>query len=303
MRTLLKWTTRLALAVLVLLAVACIAVFWSSESRLGRTYAVHPAPLSAAGEAVTTERGRHAATIRGCLDCHGDTLGGRVFLDDPMIGRFVASNLTRGKGGIGASYTDEDWVRAIRHGVRPNGRALLVMPSDEFSVLSDADVASVIAYIKSVPSVDNVLPQSAVSLTGRAIMTLDRDVAVLSAERIDHGAARVPAPPVGVTREYGRYLASSCLSCHGPTLSGGKIPGVPPGWPPAGNLTPEPGTAITRWSEEGFAATLRTGVTPEGRQLDGRYMPWKVIGQMTDAEIEALWIYLRSVPSKATGSR
>lgn len=303
MHTCLKWTSRFAAAVAVLLAAACIAVFWSSESRLGRTYVVHPAPLSAAGETVTTERGRHTATIRGCVDCHGDNLGGRVFLDDPTIGRFVASNLTRGKGGVGASYADEEWVRAIRHGVRPNGRALLVMPSDEFSVLSDADVASVIAYIRSVPPVDNVLPQSAVSLVGRAIMTLNRDVAVLPAERIDHGAARVSAPPVGVTREYGRYLASSCTGCHGATLSGGKIPGVPPDWSPAPNLTPEPGAAIARWSETGFAATLRTGVTPEGRQLDARYMPWKVIGQMTDDEIEALWIYLRSLPPKATGNR
>jgi mono/diheme cytochrome c family protein len=303
MRAFLKWTTRLAAAVAVPLAAGCVAIFWSSESRLGRAYAVHPAPLSVAGEAVTIERGRHAATIRGCRDCHGDNLEGRVFLDDPIIGRFVASNLTGGKGGVGGSYADEDWVRAIRHGVHPNGRALLVMPSDEFSVLSDAYVASVIAYIKSVPPVDNVPPQSAVSLIGRAIMTLNRDVAVLPAERIDHAAARVPAPPVGITREYGRYLASSCVTCHGPALSGGRVPGVPPDWPPAANLTPEPGAAIARWSESGFATTLRTGVTPEGRQLDTRYMPWKVIGQMTDGEIEALWIYLRSLPSKAAGNR
>lgn len=65
---------------------------------------------------------------------------GRVFLDEPAIGRFVASNLTRGKGGVGASYTDDDWVRAIRHGVGPDGKALLIMPSQEFFNLSDADV-------------------------------------------------------------------------------------------------------------------------------------------------------------------
>lgn len=78
---------------------------------------------------------------------------------------------------------------------------------------------------------------------------------------------------------------------------------MPPQWPPAANLTPEPGAAIARWSKAGFAATLRTGVTPEGRQLESLYMPWKVIGQMTDDEIEALWLYLRSLPPKGTGNR
>ena len=158
MRNLLTWLARLAAVVAGIVVVACIAIFWSSEARLRRGYIVPTAPLSVAGETVTVERGRHTATTRGCRDCHGDNLAGRVFLDDPMIGRFVASNLTRGKGGVGASYADEDWVRAIRHGVRPNGKALLVMPSDEFFGLSDADVASVIAYVKNVPPVDNELP-------------------------------------------------------------------------------------------------------------------------------------------------
>ena len=303
MNQILKWTARLAAALAALLLVACIAIFWSSQSRLGRLYSVRPAPLSVAGETVTIERGRHTATIRGCRDCHGANLEGRVVLDDPMIGRFVASNLTRGKGGVGASFTDEDWVRAIRHGVRPNGRALLVIPSDEFARLSDADVASMIAYIKSVPPVDNALPESAVSPVGRVIMTLNREVGVLSADRIDHAASPPAAPPVGVSVEHGRYLASSCVTCHGPTFSGGTIPGVPPGWPPAANLTPLPGAAIARWSKAQFAATLRTGTTPEGRALDSRYMPWKVIGQATDDEIEALWLYLRSLPTKGTGGR
>src|SRR5512147_2702027 len=109
MHTILKWTALIAAAIAALLVAACIAVYWSSESRLRHLYSVRPAPLSVAGETVTIERGLHTATIRGCRDCHGDNLAGRVFLDDPMIGRFVASNLTRGKGGVGASYAEEDW--------------------------------------------------------------------------------------------------------------------------------------------------------------------------------------------------
>ena len=303
MRAFFRWMWRVIAVIAILAALACVAIFWVGESRLDRRYDVRPAPVPVASGAAALERGQHVATIRGCRDCHGTALEGKVFLDDPMIGKFAASNLTRGKGGVGASYGDADWVRAIRHGVRRDGKPLMVMPSEEFFGLSDADLSALIAYVKSVPPVDNVLPASALSPLGRVITTVNRDVAILSAERIDHAAPRPAAPTVGATAEYGRYLASSCIFCHGASFSGGRIPGVPPQWPPAPNLTPEPGAALARWPESGFAATLRTGVTPEGRQLDNRYMPWKVVGQMTDDELKALWLYLRSLPPKATGNR
>jgi mono/diheme cytochrome c family protein len=303
MPKLLKWAAQAAAATAVALAVVGVTVYWASESRLTRTFDVRPDRLNAAADAALVERGRHIATIRGCIACHAANLGGRVIIDNPMIGRFAGSNLTSGKGGIGARYADEDWVRAIRHGVRANGKPLLLMPANEFFDLSDADVAAVIAYARSMPPVDNVPPASAVSPIGRFIMTFDKDVSLLAAERIDHAALRPVAPPVGVTAEYGRYLATSCVNCHGDGFSGGPIPGAPPSWPAAANLTPIPGAAIARWSASEFAATLRTGVTPEGRQLDSRYMPWKFLGQMTNTELEALWLYLRGLSPRPNGSR
>ena len=60
--TVLKWTARVAVAVAALVAVACIAVFWASQSRLSRTYAVRLTPLSIAGEVVTIEAGRQSVT-------------------------------------------------------------------------------------------------------------------------------------------------------------------------------------------------------------------------------------------------
>jgi mono/diheme cytochrome c family protein len=96
------------------------------------------------------------------------------------------------------------------------------------------------------------------------------------------------ATHIGVTLEYGRYLGTSCIGCHGATLSGGRIPGVPPDWPAASNLTPAPGAAIARWSDTEFAKTMRTGTTPEGRMLDQKYMPWRMLGKMTDEEMQAL---------------
>src|SRR5262245_51931576 len=134
-----RWTLRVIATIAVVAVLACIAVFWISESRLNKHYEVRPAPLAIATDAAALERGRHIAAIRGCTDCHGSGLGGTVFLDDPMIGRFAASNLTRGNGGVGASYGDVDWLRAIRHGVRKDGKPLMVMPSGEFFGLSDPD--------------------------------------------------------------------------------------------------------------------------------------------------------------------
>lgn len=287
----------------VILAAGFLIVFWASESRIDRGYQIKVRAVNIKPDHATMERGRHIATIRGCTECHGNDLAGRVFLDDPMIGRYVATNLTRGKGGVGASYSDTDWARAIRHGVRPNGKPLMIMPSEEFFQLSDDDLAAVIAYTKSVPAVDNELQGSKISVIGRVLITLDRDIAILPAERIAHDAVPVAPPAVGVSEAYGNYVATGCTTCHGAGLSGGKIPGVPPDWPAASNLTPAPDAAISRWSAEQFVDTLRSGVTPQGRKLDSRYMPWPVIGKMTDDELHALWLYLRVVPAKHHGNR
>jgi hypothetical protein len=47
------------------------------------------------------------------------------------------------------NWSDGELIRAIREGVHQSGRPLLIMPSDEFHNLSDADVRSVVAYLRS----------------------------------------------------------------------------------------------------------------------------------------------------------
>ena len=101
-----------------------------------------------------------------------------------------------------------------------------------------------------------------------------------------------------MSAEYGKYLASTtCIECHGANLNG--IPFGPPGSEiPSPNLTP--GGELAGWSEQDFADTLRTGVTPSGHVLTEE-MPWEYFGQMTDNEIEAVWLYLESLPSLEQG--
>jgi mono/diheme cytochrome c family protein len=298
-----KRLARIGMALLALAAVAATTVFALSQARLTHAYVVPAEAVAIPKQPAAIARGHHLAIISGCIDCHGQNLSGRVFFENVMIGRFVAPNLTKGKGGSGGRFSDEDWVRAIRHGVRPDGKPLLVMPSKQYYALSDADLGALIAYLETIPPVDDELPASTVSPIGRALMLTMKDLPLLAAERIDHKAGRPPPPPVGVTVEYGKYLAVRCTGCHGENLSGGKIPGTPPDWPPALNLTPYPGAAVAQWSEAQFVHTLRTGVTPRGNHLDTKYMPWKVLGEMTDDEMKALWLYLRSLPPREYASR
>ena len=46
-----------------------------------------------------------------------------------------------------------------------------------------------------------------------------------------------------------------------------------------------------------------TGMTPAGKQLNSKYMPWPVLGQMTDEELTALWLSLKAMPGRELGNR
>ena len=87
-------------------------------------------------------------------------------MDDPLLARIVPPNLTRGRGGVGATFTDADFVRAIRHGVDPSGRQLLIMPSDDYNHFSDADLGAIIAYVRSLPPINTSLPSNDIRTLG-----------------------------------------------------------------------------------------------------------------------------------------
>jgi mono/diheme cytochrome c family protein len=230
------------------------------------------------------------------VDCHGENLAGRVVLDDPAIGRLSGANLTRGR--TGGTLTARDWERAVRHGARRDSTALIIMPAHEFTGISDDDLGSIAAYANSLPGVSVAPPPTRAGPVIRAL-ALAGGVTLLPAEIIDHQKphpSRVEAEP---GPHYGAYLAAGCTGCHGPTLSGGKIPGAPPDWKPAANITPE---GIGHYSEQSFMIALRTGKRPDGTAID-TLMPWRLTKQMTDVELRALYAYLRTVPPKPYGGR
>jgi mono/diheme cytochrome c family protein len=300
MKRVVRWIGVLLGAVVALVVVAAAGLYASSTYRLSRTYTVPTENLAVPRDAATVARGEHLVIVHTkCGDCHGVDLGGAVFIDDPALGRVPAPNLTAGRGGVGLTFSDADYARAIRHGIAPDGHPLLVMPADDWARMSDEDTAAVIAYVRSVPPVDRELPPLEVRPLGRALIATGQ--LPLPADLIDHAAQRPPAPPPGPTAEYGGYLAEigGCRGCHGPGLSGGRIPGTPPEIPPATNITP---TGIGSWAEQDFVRALRTGARPDGSRIDP-FMPWGATSKLSDDELHALWLYVHAVPPKATGTR
>lgn len=254
-------------------------------------------------DSASIARGRHLSrAISKCVDCHGDDLGGQVVFDALPMARVVAPNLTTGRGGIAGSRTDDDYLRAIRHGIGVGGRPLVLMPARNYWHMGDADVGSLVAYLRTLPPVDRDLPPTQFGLIGRVLLLKGDLDGMFEARQIDHLARRSAPPAADTTADYGRYLAEigGCTGCHGPTLSGGAIPGMPPEAKPAANITPE---GIGSWTEQDFFKAVREGVRPNGTALDSTQMPVRLTREMTDLETKAIYLYLRTVPPKASGGR
>ena len=275
-------------------------VYLLSGRYLQQKYTLHAVNLTVAEDSALLARGRHVATIRGCMDCHSTDFGGQIFIDDPLLGRFAGPNLTR--GGRGAALTVADWERAVRHGIRSDDRPLRFMPAFEYNQLSDEDLTALIAYVQHLPSVDRPTVPIRIGPLARILFMTGNLPQLVPARLIDHDAPHRSAPPYGPTVEYGTYLSSSCAGCHGPGFSGGPIPGAPPEWPTASNLTPDAETGLGTWTEADFMRALREGRRPDGSAIDARYMPIRFTSKMTDVEIRALWAFLQTLPPTPEGN-
>ena len=296
---------RILVRVLVALIVVVVAfagfVIVRSELALRNVWQIDEPALAIPTDADAIARGEHIAITRGCSGCHEKDFGGEVVFEMPPIGRMAAPNLTSGKGGVTAGFTPRDWERAIRHGVKPDGHALLFMPARDFAGLSDADTADLIAYALQRPAVDRDDAPSFVGPVGRTLFALGI-LPMLEARLIDHHAAHLARIETTASAGYGRYLAQSCTGCHGEHFSGGPIPGTPPDFPRPANITPDAATGIGAWTKDDFYRVFREGKKPDGSALDP-FMPWQSLGKFTDTELDALWAYLRTVQAQPFGQR
>jgi mono/diheme cytochrome c family protein len=298
-----KWVKRtsILLATLALLGIVTTVVGKSmGERKMARNIELTVPPLEVTADAAHVERGRYLYSTRGCVDCHGANGAGKTVIKDGGM-YVVAPNITAGANSVTSSYKAIDWVRTLRHGVKPNGNPVMIMPSEDYNRLTDDDTASLVAYLQQLPAVPGQ----------RTLIEVPAPVKVLYAfgvikdasEKIDHTLPPSKPVPAEVTIEHGAYVANSCIGCHGSGLSGGKIPGGAPTWPTAANLTPGKGSAMSRYpTADVFLAMMRSGHRPDGTAISA-VMPFGSLGRMDDTDLRALHAYLQTVPARASGQR
>lgn len=298
-----KWVRRtsMALVTLTFLAVTTVLVGKElGERKMDRVVQVPVAPLVLRADARALAQGRYLYATRGCADCHGANGAGKeVIRSGAML--VDSPNITSGANSATTAYKTADWVRTLRHGVKPDGRPVMIMPSEDYNRLTDDDLVAVIAYVKQLPAVPGRTGKVALPVAVKVLYAFGavRD----AAEIIDHALPPEAPVPVAVSVEHGAYVARSCIGCHGAKLSGGKIPGAPPEWPATANLTPGSDSALRRYpTEEAFMLMLRSGIRPDG-SLISPVMPFNSLREMSETDMRALHTYLRTLPPRAAGGR
>ena len=286
-RAWLKWIGVILAGLLTLFFVLVFVVGVIGFAKLNLPQSNPVADVKVAGTPDQLARGEKIAMV--CTACHSTT--GSLPLDGGTrnfvgpLGTVVAPNLT--PGGPLKDWSDGEIIRAIREGIAKDGRALIVMPADQFHGMSDADVQAVVAYLRSQPAVKHDTSTNGLSPLGMLLV----GAGIFSTSAQAPITQPVVAPPAGVTADYGKYLVgiSGCHACHGADLAGG----TPGGFTPVGpNLT----AIVPKWSQSDFIKTIRTGVDPTGHALAPDQMPWKLFNAMyTDEELGAIYTYLHSL--------
>lgn len=296
MKKLIKWIGIIMGGLIGFLVLTIVVLGIVGGGKAYKKYDISVEEISIPTNADAIKRGEHLAVIFTCTKCHTAKLSGELYFEVPGMVSIPTPNLTSGAGGVGSFYTDANWIRAIRHGVGHDGRALLIMQSNTFHFLSNDDLGALIAYLKQVPPVDNNLTERRIELLGKLMMAAGL-FPIPAVDKIDHISPLPLSPEPGVSVDYGEYLSRTCTECHGEDLNGAQF--GPPGEEiPTPNLTP--GGGMAKWSEEDFYTTMRTGKTPNLRQLSEE-MPWKNFSQMTNDELKAIWLYLQSLPAREQG--
>jgi mono/diheme cytochrome c family protein len=178
--------------------------------------------ISIEGTSEQIARGAHLANTV-CAACHtvNDELplsGGKDILKDVPIplGNFTPLNLTPAASLAG--WTDGEIVRVIREGTNRDGHLSIMMSILDFSSISDEDIHSIFAFIRSQPAVENDTPNNSFTPLALAMATLG----MLPSKDVPEPGP-VASVPIGPTVEYGRYIANfiGCSECHDEDLSGG----------------------------------------------------------------------------------
>jgi cytochrome c553 len=277
----LKWTGFVVAGIVGIALLALAWVYFASESVLDRQYKVaDTTSLVIPADASEIAEGQRIAWLAGCQHCHGEKLNGGVVEDIPNLVRIVAPNISV----MLPRYTDAQIATVLRKGVKPDGHTVLFMPSDMFRHLSDADLARVIAYLRTVPATaEGVLEKTQVRILGRLILAKgDYQPAALAIETLPAAVASFDAADPA---SRGRHLAMNfCSECHGQDLQGFAPLNTPP-------------LAVAKgYSLEQFARFMHDGVALGERQLKLMSDTARVrFSKFTPDEVAAVHAFVRSL--------
>lgn len=227
--------------------------------------------------------------------------GGDVF-DEKMgfPGTFYAKNITPHNL---ENWTDGELYRVITTGVTKDGQPLFpVMPYPAYGKMDPDDVASIIAYIRTLEPIATETPDSKANFPMNFIM-----------RTVPQPAEPMERPSPRDTLAYGKYLTTiaACADCHTPQLQGAPVEGLymaggfefemPGGTVRSANLTPHKRTGIGSWSKEQFVNRFKQHDVPADSLLDvapnqfNTPMPWNMYAGMKHEDLEAIYLYLQSI--------
>jgi mono/diheme cytochrome c family protein len=276
-------------------------------------YLATPARLLAAASALallaaplqaepSVERGEYLVRgPMGCGNCHtpigpegfieAQELAGRLVENNEMF-TAISDNIT--PFGAVAEWSDAELARAIREGIRPDGSVIgPPMPFALYRHIGDEDLASIVMFLRTLPEVDHD--------PGDSVYNIPLPPAY------GPPVESVSAPAPGATVEYGEYVArlAHCMECHspigpqGPQLEtdlgrGGYEFHGPWGVSVAPNITSHE-DGIAGYSDAELKAMITEGKRPDGSAMMPP-MPYPFLARMTGQDLDALILYLRSVP-------
>lgn len=253
------------------LAAGAVAVQVRSQAILAARFPLRPSPVRAATTPEALAEGRHLVQVAACSLCHGRALAGEMLgaAGSPVS----APNLTL----VVRRRSDAELDRAIRAGLRPDGTSELGMPSHVYMRFTDAEMAAMLGYLRSLPPAGSMAPRPSPGFVERADLVLG-----LLHPEVRRVAAATPPLDLGPRFAEGRHLTSfACGQCHGTDLSGSQG-------------APGPDLMVRGGYDLGqFRTLMREGQTPSGRQLDPMSLVARTsFSHFTDGEIDAIYAYL-----------
>lgn len=262
------------------------------------------------------ERGEYLANhVTVCIDCHsirdtsrfsmpivpGTEGGGAAFpftKTEFVPGMVMPPNITPAAL---KDWSDDDIIKAITRGINKKGDTLFpIMPYHSYSKLAKSDVLAIVAYIRTLKSIE------------RTTMPRKLEVPMSMFGPLPDGNLdknKIPDPADKIA--YGGYLvtAAACADCHTPmgpqgpdfskVFSGGTVFENQLFKVAVGNITPDSATGLGTWTEEMFVKKFKNNASEEvlnihpGRQ--NTFMPWYMYGKMKDDDLKAMYAFLRTV--------